>query len=181
MRRLNVFAFSLMAPALMAIAAASPAAADGNDASTTPRFFSVHRPSGVAPNSAYQGLAATNVTVGVETEGVPCANCVSGAGTPNLGIAWPVFLVSPRSALTITHLWESTSYTGPCTAELILKQGATVVYSTSFAFPGGCVAGELYGVSFPVTAPRTTGFTVVIGSVHGGSNVSGADSFINIQ
>jgi hypothetical protein len=90
-------------------------------------------------------------------------------------------LVTPGQALTITDLWESTSYTGPCAAELLLKQGSTVVYSTSFAFPGGCTAGELYGVIFQVPAPATTGFTTVIATVHGGPNVSGADTFINIE
>jgi hypothetical protein len=181
MRRLNVFAFSAMAPALIAIAVAFPAAAEDNGASATPQFFSIPRPGGVSPNTAYRGLAATNVSVGIDTAGLPCANCVSGAGTPNLGIPWPVFLVTPGQALTITDLWESTSYTGPCAAELLLKQGSTVVYSTSFAFPGGCTAGELYGVIFQVPAPATTGFTTVIATVHGGPNVSGADTFINIE
>ena len=78
-------------------------------------------------------------------------------------------------------MWESTSYTGPCTSVLILKQGSAVVFSTSFPFPGGCAAGGLYGVIYTVPAPSTTGFTAVIGTVHGGSNTSGADTFINIQ
>jgi len=121
------------------------------------------------------------VTVGMETAGVPCVDCVPGAGTPNIGLAWPVFTVSAGSTLSITSLWQSTNYTGPCTSVLILKQGNTVVFSTSFPFPGGCASGGLYGVIYTVPAPRTTGFTTVIGTITGGTNKSGANTFINVQ
>jgi hypothetical protein len=181
MRRLNVCAFSLMTAGLMAIAAASPAAAEDKPISV--RVISMAKPTGPSrtPATAYNGLATTNVTVGVDTPGVPCGNCVDGAGTPNIGVPWPQFAYAPGTTLTISDLWEATTYTGECTAQILLKQGGAVVFSTSFAFPGGCAAGGLYGVIFTVPAPATTGFTTIIGNVHGGTNLSGADTFINVE
>ena len=184
MRRLNLYAFSLTA-GLMAVAAVSPAMAANKpiDVSATARVVTMPSPTGAAmPNSSYTGLAENNVKVGIATSGVPCGNCVGGAGTPNIGLPWPIFAVSSGSTLTVSTWFESTTYTGSCTAGLIMKQGNTVVSSATFPFPGGCNAGFLYGVFFTVAAPATTGFTTVIGTVSGGGvNKSGADTFINVQ
>ncbi len=180
MRKLNLSVFSLMTAGLMAIAVVAPVKAA--DVSKTARVISMPSPAGAAkPDTSYNGLDATNVTVGVETSGVPCGNCVGGAGFPNIGLPWPVFSVSQGETLTISTWFESTTYTGPCTAGLIVKQGNTVVDSATYPFQGGCNAGYLYGVFFTVPVPTTTGFTTVIGTVTGGTNKTGADTFINVQ
>jgi hypothetical protein len=184
MRRLNQCAFSLITAGLLAVAVVSPAAAaDVIDVSATARGISIPSPlgPGQAPDIAYHGLAATNVSVGVETSGVPCGNCVKGGGEPNIGLPWPVFAVQSGSSLTISTWFQSTTYTGPCTAHIFVKQSDTIIDSGHYPFPGGCKAGYLFGVFFTVTAPSTTGFTTVIGTVSGGSNTSGADTFINVQ
>jgi len=175
-----------MTAGLTALAVVSPAAASDNkpvDVSATGRMISRPSPSGPASpdQSTYNGLAATNVSVGPETPGLPCGECVPGAGGNNIGLPWPVFRVPSGAPLTVSTWFESTLYTGPCTAEIILKQGKDVVATGSFAFPGGCNAGFLYGVFFTVPAPATIGFTTVIGSIHGGTNLSGADTFINVH
>jgi hypothetical protein len=186
MRKLNMCAFSLMTAGLMAVAVVSPAAAADKkpiDVSKTARMISVASPSGPrAQQTSYSGLAATNVSVGPETTGVPCGECVPGAGGNNIGLPWPLFAVESGSTLTVSTWFESTSYTGSCTAGIILSQGATVVATGEYPFPGGCAAGFLYGVFFTVPAPATTGFTTVVGTINGGGiNKSGADTFINVQ
>jgi|HubBroStandDraft_1064217.scaffolds.fasta_scaffold00504_5 hypothetical protein len=185
MRRLNLCAFSLTTAGLMALAVVTPAAAADRkpiDVSATARVISMPSPTGAAvPNTSYAGLDETNVTVGIATGGVPCGNCVGGAGTPNIGLPWPIFSVSQGQTLTISTWFEATTYTGPCTAGLIVKQGATIVATATYPFPGGCNAGYLYGVFFDLPVPTTTGFTTVIGSVTGGPNKSGSDTFLNVQ
>jgi len=160
MRRLNLSVFSLMTAGLMAIAVVSPASAA--DVSNT-------------------GLAETNVSVGPETSGVPCGECVPGAGGNTIGLPWPLFAIAQGTTMTISTWFEATSYSGPCTAGIILKQGNVVIDSATYPFPGGCNAGYLYGVFFTVPAPATTGLTTVIGTVTGGTSKSGADTLINIQ
>jgi hypothetical protein len=186
MRKLNVCAFSLMTAGLMTVAVVSPAAAADKktiDVSGTARMISTHSPVGaVMPNTSYSGLAATNVSVGPETTGVPCGECVPTADGNNIGLPWPLFAVETGSTLSISTWFESTSYTGACTAGIILTQGTTTVATGEYAFPGGCNAGYLYGVFFTVPAPATTGFTSVVGTINGGGiNKSGADTFINVQ
>ena len=91
MRKLNMCAFSLMTAGLMAVAVVSPAAAADKkpiDVSKTARMISVASPSGPrAQQTSYSGLAATNVSVGPETTGVPCGECVPGAGGNNKVVA----------------------------------------------------------------------------------------------
>jgi hypothetical protein len=184
MRRLNLLAYSLTAAGLLTITASTPAvAAEPIDVSASARMISRQSPTGpTAPDIAYHGLAATNVSVGPETSGLPCGECVPGADGNSIGLPWPVFAVSQGETLTVSTWFEATSYTGPCTAALIMKQGNTVVAKGSLPFPGGCNAGYLYGVFFTVPVPVTTGYTVVIGTVSGGGvNKSGADTFINVQ
>jgi hypothetical protein len=82
--------------------------------------------------------------------------------------------------MTVSTWFQSTAWTGPCTAGLIMKQGSTIIASATYPFPGGCNAGYLYGVFFTVPA-TSSGFTTVIGTISGGPNKSGADTFINIQ
>ena len=178
MRRVSVYALSLTAAGLVALAMPPLAVADD----ATPVVISVPSPAAghISLDTHYAGLDETNVTVGVETAGVPCGNCVRQAGTPNIGLPWPVFTVPQDTMMTVSTWFESTTYNGPCTAGVILKQGNTVVYTGSYAFQGGCQAGYLYGVNFDVPAPATTGFTTVIGTVSGGTNKSGADTFINV-
>lgn len=179
MRRFNISVLSGLATGLMALAAASPAAAAD---SKEVRVISVPSPTGAAaPDASYAGLDETNVTVGPETSGVPCGECVPGAGGNNIGLPWPLFAIPAGTTMTISTWFQSVSYTGPCTAGLILKQGPNVIYTNSYNFQGGCNAGFLYGVFFTVPAPATTGFTTVIGTITGGVNKSGADTFINIQ
>jgi hypothetical protein len=174
-----------MTAGLLAVAVVSPAAAADNkpiDVSATARVISMPSPTGpAAPDIAYHGLAATNVSVGYDTPGVPCGNCAKGAGTPNIGLPWPVFAVQSGATLTISTWFESTTYTGPCEAHFFMKQSDVVIATGAYRFQGGCNAGYLYGVFFTVTAPPTTGFTTIIGTVHGGTNTSGADTFINVQ
>ncbi|HTT66316.1 MAG TPA: hypothetical protein VMG35_30905 [Bryobacteraceae bacterium] len=180
MQKRNVYTLSLMTAGLMAFAAVTPARAQNTV--TNVRVISMRSPAGViAPDTKYAGLAETNVSVGIETPGVPCGNCVRQAGTPNVGLPWPVFAVGSGTPLTVSTMFESTSYTGPCTAGIILKQGATVVAAGTYPFPGGCQAGYVYGVFFNLPAPSTTGFTTVIGTISGGANKSGGDTFINVQ
>jgi len=180
MRRLNLSVFSLMTAGLMAIAVVSPASAA--DVSNTARVISIPSPTGAArPNTSYTGLAETNVSVGPETSGVPCGECVPGAGGNTIGLPWPLFAIAQGTTMTISTWFEATSYSGPCTAGIILKQGNVVIDSATYPFPGGCNAGYLYGVFFTVPAPATTGLTTVIGTVTGGTSKSGADTLINIQ
>ncbi len=186
MRISRLYAFSLMAAGFIAVAAVSPAVADDKpiDASATARGISMPNPNhaAVVPDVSYGGLAETTVTVGLETTNLPCGNCVGGAGTPNIGLPWPVFAVQQGQTMTISTWFESTMYTGPCTAGIIMKQGASVIYSATYPFPGGCNTGYLYGVFFNVPVPATTGFTTVIGTISGGgTNKSGTATFINVQ
>jgi len=175
-----------MTAGLAAVAVVSPAvAADSKplDVSASARVISMPSPFGAAqPDTSYGGLAETTVTVGPETTGVPCGQCVTGASTNNIGLPWPIFAVPQGTTLTVSTWFQSTSYTGSCTAGIILKQGATVISNGSYPFPGGCTAGYLYGVFFTVPAPTTTGFTQIIGEISGGgANKSGASTFINVQ
>jgi hypothetical protein len=182
MRSFYLYVFSLIAAILAAVA---PAAAADNmplDVSASARAISIPSATGAAvPDTKYAGLAETNVSVGMQTTGLPCANCVSHAGTPSIGLPWPVFNVAQGSILTISTWFEATSYTGPCTAGLIMKQGNTTITTASYANPGGCTAGSLYGVFFTVPVPTSTGFTTVIGTISGGPNKSGAVTFVNVQ
>lgn len=184
MKILRTCAYSSIAAGFMALVSLTPALAADQpiDVSTTAQFIAMPSPTGPSTsNTSYNGLAETNVSVGFATPGLPCGNCVGGAGTPNIGLPWPVFAVNGGSILTASTWFESTMYTGPCTAGLIVKQGTQVVSAGSFPLPGGCQAGFLYGVFFTIRAPNTTGFTTVIGTVSGGTNKSGADTFINVQ
>lgn len=184
MRNFRLYAFSFIAAGLMATTATSPAAAATKpiDVSDTARMISAKSPNGPSvPSTSYAGLAETNVSVGLATSGVPCGECIPGVRGNNIGLPWPIFAVSQGQTLTVSTWFESTMYTGTCSAEFIMKQGNTVVASGSYPFPGGCAAGYLYGVFFTVPVPTTTGFTTVIGSIHGGSNVSGANTFLNVQ
>jgi hypothetical protein len=185
MRRLNLCAFSLMTAGLTALAVVSPAAAADSkviDVSATARVISIQKPTGAAkPDTDYSGLAATNVSVGPETSGLPCGECVPGAGGNSIGLPWPEFAIPSGTTLTVSTWFEATTYTGACTAGVILMQGNTLVAKGTYPFPGGCNAGYLYGVFFTIPAPATTGFTSVVGTISGGNNKSGADTFINIQ
>jgi hypothetical protein len=184
MRSYRLYACSLMTAGFMAIAAVSPAAAANKpiDVSSSARMVSMQSPTHSLPGAAFGGLAETTVTVGLDTSGLPCGNCVGGAGTPNIGLPWPVFAVQQGQTLSVSTWFESTMYTGPCTAGMIMKQGNTIVATGTLPFPGGCNAGFLYGVFFTLPVPTTTGYTDVIGTVSGGgTNKSGASTFINIQ
>jgi hypothetical protein len=186
MQMTNLCAFSLMTAGLMAVALVSPAVAEDNtpvDVSATARVFSMPSPTVAAvPDTGGGGLAATNVSVGLETHNLPCVDCVHGAGTPNIGLPFPVFSVSQGAVLTVSDLFEATSYTGPCTAAFVLKQNDSVVAKGSFPITNGCQAGMLYGVSFNVPVPTTTGPTTVIGWVSGSPNIkSGAIAFIKVN
>ena len=185
MRKLNLYAFSLTVAGLVALAGVTPAAAETSkpiDVSASARMISHASPTGAAhPNTQYAGLDATNVSVGPETSGLPCGECVPGAGGNNIGLPWPLFAIPEGTTMTISTWFESTTYTGPCTAGIILKQGNTIVATGTYPFPGGCNAGYLYGVFFTVPTPETTGFTTVIGTITGGANKSGADTFVNIE
>jgi len=162
-----------------------PAVAAGQipiDVSASGRAISAPNPTGpLPPDATNNGLAATNVSVGIEAAGVPCENCVLHGGTPNVGLPFPIFAVSKGSILTVSTWFQSTSYTGPCTASFVMKQGSSIVASGSYPYPGGCMAGQLYGVFFTVPVPTTTGQTGVIGSVTGGANKSSAVTAINVQ
>jgi len=166
---------------LAATAIPSAAAEKPYDASASARSISMPIPAGTPKPETYAGLAEATVTVGLETTGVPCGECVPGVTGNNIGLPWPLFTVTQGETLTVSTWFESTLYTGACTAEIILKQGANVVASGSYPFPGGCTAGYLYGVFFTVPVPTTTGFTTVIGSIHGGTNASGVNTFLNVQ
>jgi hypothetical protein len=180
MRKFSMLGISLMTAGLVAVAVVSPASAA--DYSNTARMISIPSPTGPShSNTAYNGLAATNVSVGPETSGLPCGECVPGAGGNSIGLPWPEFLIPAGTTMTISTWFQSTSYTGTCTAAIILKQGNTVIDNAQYPFPGGCNAGYLYGVFFTVPAPATTGYTTVIGSIQGGTNKSGADTFINVE
>src|SRR5579871_125910 len=119
MRNFGSYVLSITAGLLM-VAQVSPAAdRKPIDVSASARMISMPSPSGaVEPNTNYNGLAATNVTVGLSTSGVPCGNCVAGAGSPNIGLPWPVFAVQQGGILTVSTWFESTSYNGSCTAEI---------------------------------------------------------------
>jgi hypothetical protein len=168
-----------MTAGLLALTAVSPAsAADTKEV----RVISMPSPAGaVSPDTQYAGLNETNVSVGPETEGLPCGECVPGAAGNSIGLPWPLFTIPAGTTMTVSTWFESTSWTGPCTAGYIMKQGNTIVSSNTYPFPGGCNAGYLYGVFFTVPTPATTGFTTVIGTISGGPNKSGADTFINVQ
>lgn len=183
MRSFRLYALSSIAAGLLAVAAVAPAqAGEVLDVSSTARFVKIPRPGGALPsNTQFGGLAETTVSVGLETSGVPCGNCVP-ASEPNIGLPWPVFAVSQGQTMSISTWFEATEYTGPCTGGILLKQGGTVVASGTLPFPGGCEAGFLYGIFFTVPAPTTTGYTTVIGMVAGGgTNKSGAETAVNIQ
>lgn len=184
MRRFDLCFSSFLTAGLMLAATVTPstAAEKPYDASASARVVSVPIPAGaVKPESSYAGLAEATVTVGLETLGVPCGECVPGVSGNNIGLPWPLFTVSQGETLSVSTWFESTLYSGACTAEFIMKQGTTVVASGVYPFPGGCTPGYLYGVFFTVPVPTTTGFTTVIGSIHGGPNTSGVNTFLNVQ
>ena len=166
------------------IAVVTPArAADAKpiDVSSTARVISMPSPAGPGPDFTHNGLEATGITVGFLTPGVPCGDCVAGAGQPNIGLPWPVFTVLQGSTITITVLFESTVYSGPCGAGFQAKQGATTLLTGFFRFPGGCAPNSLYGVIFTAPVPTSPGFTTVTGEVGGGTNRSAAITFMGIR
>jgi len=177
---------TLLAAALLALAMVSPApAADDPPADYSAGAHGVSRPipgGAVSPDSSsYKGLAETLVTAGLQTTGVPCADCALGAEDPNIGLPWPVFSVSQGQTMTISTWWEATTYSGDCTADLTLKQGKKVIGTATYSYPGGCAAGNSYGAIFTVAVPKDKGLTTVIGSVEGGENQSSATTHINVQ
>ncbi len=181
MRRLNLCVFSLITAGLAAVV---PAAADDQlvDVSATARMISMPSPNTAVPSGFnYKGLAETSVIAGLETPGVPCANCVAGASTPNIGAPWPVFAVQRGQTLNISTWFESTAYTGPCTASILLKQNGKPVATGSFPLPNGCGADIRYGIFFTVPVPNGAGLTTVTGMVSGGTNKSGAITLLNVQ
>jgi len=187
MRSHRLHAIAFLTGGLSAVAVISPVRAQDRpaDMSSSVRTFSVPMPAphpSPVPANQYGGLAMTIVAVGEETPGVPCQQCVARAGEPNIGLPWPVFTVQQGDILSISTWFESSTYTGPCTIALILKNGGNVVYSGTFPWPGGCQAGNLYGAIFTVPAPTATGFTQVIGKIAGGGvNKSGTVTFIDVQ
>ena len=106
MRRLNVCAVSLMSAGLAAFAVVSPAAAADSkplDVSASARVISMPSPFGAAqPDASFGGLAETTVSVGPETAGVPCGQCVTGASLNNIGLPWPIFAVPQGTTLTVS-------------------------------------------------------------------------------
>jgi hypothetical protein len=182
MRGVRFGVLSLMIAALGVIVVIPAAAEDPIDISAGAQGISVPHPGTVTSDVAYQGLAATNVTVGIASPGVPCGNCVRNAGQPNIGLPWPVFDIAQGARATITVLFESQLYTGACTAGIILQQNGKPIATGHYPFPGGCLPHYLYAVWFPISILSSPGFTSVIGVVAGGgTNKSGADTLINIQ
>jgi hypothetical protein len=186
MRSYGSKVFSLTAAGLLLVAGLSTAVAEDKplDVSASARGVSMRNPNPGSPtsNSEYGGLAMTLVAIGPETTGVPCAQCVTGAGGNNIGLPWPVFTVQQGETLTISTWFQSSTYTGACTVGLILKNAGTIVTTASYPWPGGCEAGYLYGVIFTVPVPTETGPTTVIGQIAGGgTNKSGTVSFMNVQ
>ncbi|MGA2131487.1 MAG: hypothetical protein ABSH50_04155 [Bryobacteraceae bacterium] len=186
MRSYRLYAFSLISAGFLAVASASPALAEDKpvDVSATARGISMPSPTHASPSpdNAYGGLAMTIVAIGEETSGVPCGQCVPTAGGNNIGLPWPVFTLEQGETMSVSTWFASSTYTGPCTVGLLLKNSGTIVASGSYPWPGGCEAGYLYGVIFTVPVPTKTGFTQVIGQIAGGgTNKSGTVSFIDVQ
>jgi len=186
MRNYRLYAFSLMAAGFLAVAAVSPSAAEDKviDVSASARGVSMPAPmhGTPTPENQFGGLAMTLVAVGPETTGVPCGQCVPGVTGNNIGLPWPVFTVSQGETMSISTWFASSTYTGPCTVGLDLKNAGAIVASGTYPWPGGCQAGYLYGVIFTVPVPTATGFTQVIGKIAGGGvNKSGLNNFIDVQ
>jgi len=107
-----------------------------------------HRGEAVAPDSTYQGIAATSVTVslGGPTGVQPCFNCVPGT-TGSATIGDPRYLLDfgkGRTTVFVTLLIEDTDYTGPCTGVYVLLQDNVTNLSGKQAISGGCAAGTDY-------------------------------------
>ena len=184
MRNFRLYAFSFIAAGLMATTATSPAAAATKpiDVSDTARMISAKSPNGPSvPSTSYAGLAETNVSVGLATSGVPCGECIPACLVTISACLGRFSRFTKDRRLRFPRGSNRPSIPARAPLSLIMKQGNTVVASASYPFPGGCAAGYLYGVFFTVPVPTTTGFTTVIGTIRGGSNVSGANTFLNVQ
>ena len=182
MRRLNLCVFSLITAGLAAVV---PAAADDQpvDVSATARMISMPSPNAAVPSdSNYKGLEETSVIAGLATPGVPCANCVAGADTPNIGLPWPVFTVQQRpdagyfDMVRIDRLYRALHCQHSAEART-----ANLSLPARFRFRVAVPPAFCTGSSLPFQCPTANGLTTVTGLVSGGTNKSGAITLLNVR
>src|SRR5579862_6219920 len=118
-----------------------------------------HQGGVIAADSAYQGIAATSITVseGGPNNVTPCFNCVPGV-TGSVTFGDPRYLEDSNetTGLFAALLIEDTDYTGPCTGVYVLLQGDLVIASGKQEITGGCVAGADYIFYWSLTYSRVS-------------------------
>src|SRR5579863_9876811 len=108
-----------------------------------------HQGGVIVADSAYQGIAATSVTIGAggPNNAMPCLDCVPDT-TGSATFGDPLYLLgfagNGYTPLDVTLLIEDTAYTGPCTGVYVLVQGGVTILSGKQEIFGGCVAGTDY-------------------------------------
>jgi hypothetical protein len=145
--------------------------------------FSVPRNGSFMPltTATYQGIAATSVTAGVPVSGLPCFNCITNVIATDAGISMPLAVLPGGSPVTITVLFEDTSYSGPCSVTYFFKQNMAVIQKGTYTYPSGCSANSFNGTYFNVTVPPLPGSTLLQAVVVAGSIKSAAVQAVTIQ
>jgi hypothetical protein len=122
-------------------------------------------------------IGPASISIGSETPGLPCSNCGSSGLGANIAIPAPMYAVPRSEPLTVTLVTENVNYTGACTFEYAIKQGATKIASGSRSPSGGCAAppgaGFVTAWNLDLPAEVTPGLAVVVGALVAGSNTYG--------
>ncbi len=127
----------------------------------------VQVPAAANPLTSATPLVVATVTVGYQTSGVPCVNCVN-AGTPNVGIPLPVGVINQGTGVTYTVAIHNVSYTGTMTVAILLKQGSTNISGGTVTI-SNAQPNTVYIQAFNGTVPSKPGATTVIGAAQPGS------------
>ena len=130
---------------------------------------------------AYQGIAATSVTVGFPISGLPCFNCINNITANDAGISMPLAVMTQGTSVTITVLFEDTSYSGPCSVSYKMKQGSSTIQGGTYTYPSGCTINTFNGVYFNVTVPSSPGPVTLQAAVSAGTIKSGVAQNLTIQ
>jgi hypothetical protein len=148
-------------------------AVHAEDSAATPEDFKASVLALDAPVAASAATSATplvvsTVTVGYQTTGVPCVNCVTGGGSGATGIPLPIGVMNQGGGVTFTIPVHDVSFTGNMTVALLVKQGSTIIAGGKTTI-NNVVPNTVYVVSFNGTVPSKPGAVTVIGAAQPGT------------
>lgn len=137
----------------------------------------------IAPDASSSPFLLNIFTViGANSSGVPCYNCVTNAGTPNVGIVVPAgYVIAGGAAPQIDIALYDFNYTGSCTVTIeVIDKTKTVVASTAptFSFTSSSSIFVEAVMSIPSTA--AVGVGVVESTVLCGTSSSKSGSAVVI-